>query len=128
MQPFIVNLNQLGSGLKKFSEVARKEFFDSFENEEILDANVKVDADIFIHGASADIKCHMAGTVTVRCDRCWDELVLPVETDFDEHYLPEDAELDFNQDVYDFICLALPFQRVHEDGQCNEEAIKYLCK
>ena len=42
-------------------------------------------------------------------------------------YLPEDsAELDMSQVIYDYACLALPMQRVHEEGACNPDAVKYL--
>lgn len=126
MQPFIVNLNGLTHGSGKLSAVAGKEFFESFGNQEILDSDVKVEADIFSHGESVDVKASLKGSVTVRCDRCWDELVLPVDCFFDEHSVPEESELDISQDVYDYICTSLPLRRVHEDGDCNEEAIKYL--
>lgn len=102
------------------------EFFESFGNQDIIDADVKVEADIFSHGQSVDVKASLNGTVTVRCDRCWDPLVLPVDCFFDEHYVPKENELDISQDVYDYICTSLPLKRVHEDGLCNEETIKYL--
>ena len=42
-------------------------------------------------------------------------------------YLPEDdADLDLSQIVYDYLCLALPPQRFHPDGECNPEVLKYL--
>ena len=102
------------------------EFFESFGNQDIIDADVKVEADIVSHGQSVDVKASLNGTVTVRCDRCWDPLVLPVDCFFDEHYVPEENELDISQDVYDYICTSLPRKGVHEDGLCNEETIKYL--
>ena len=126
LQPFIVNLNGLTRGSGKLSEVAGMEFFESFGNQDIIDAEVNVEADIFSHGESVDVKATLRGTVTVRCDRCWEPLVLPVDTFFDDHYVPEESELDISQDVYDYICTSLPLRRVHEEGGCNEEAIKYL--
>ena len=42
-------------------------------------------------------------------------------------FLPVDnTEFDVKQVVYDYVCLSLPLQRVHEDGKCNPEALKYL--
>ena len=42
-------------------------------------------------------------------------------------HLPEDdADLDLSQIVYDYLCLALPPQRFHPDGECNPEVLKYL--
>ena len=41
-------------------------------------------------------------------------------------FIPEtQAELDMSQIIYDYVCLSLPMQRVHEDGECNPEAMKY---
>ena len=42
-------------------------------------------------------------------------------------YLPEsEGEYDLSQVVYDYICTSLPVQRVHPDGLCNTEVMKYL--
>ena len=42
-------------------------------------------------------------------------------------FVPEgDAELDLSQVIYDYVCLALPMQRHHNDGECNPEAMRYL--
>ena len=30
------------------------------------------------------------------------------------------------QIVYDYVCISLPIQRVHEDGDCNPVALRYL--
>ena len=30
------------------------------------------------------------------------------------------------QVVYDYVCLSLPLQRVHEEGECNPDAMRYL--
>ena len=128
MQPFVVNLNDLGPGVSHLSQSAGKEFFESFGNQEILDADIKVEATIRNRGASVEVQADIEGTVTVLCDRCLEKLDIPVETGFEETYTPEGAELDFGQEVYDFVCIALPLQRVHEDGQCNPETTKYLSK
>ena len=128
LQPFVVNLNELRRGVSQLSQSAGKEFFESFGNQEILDADIKVEATVNNHGVSVDVEADITGTVTVLCDRCLERLEIPVETGFEETYTPEGAELDFRQEVYDFVCIALPLQRVHEDGQCNPETTKYLSK
>ncbi len=128
LQPFVVNLNELGRGVSQLSQSAGKEFFEGFGNQEILDADIKVEAKINNRGVSVDVEADIEGTVTVLCDRCLEKLDIPVETGFEETYTPEGAELDFSQEVYDFVCIALPLQRVHEDGKCNPETTKYLSK
>ena len=90
--------------------------------------DIKVEASIHNRGVSVDVEAQISGTGTVLCDRCLERLDIPVETEFEETYTPEGAELDFSQEVYDFVCIALPLQRVHEAGECNPETTKYLSK
>ena len=128
MHPFIVKLNGLASGSSVLDWEVGKEFFELFGNSEILDAHVAVRAKLVNHGATVDVECSVEGTVTVPCDRCLDDLELEVVTGFSEVYVPEAGELDISQDVYDYVCTALPLQRVHPDGLCNPETVKYLSK
>jgi len=128
LQPFIVIINDLASGITHFEWKADAEFFGRFENPEILDADVQVFVGLRNRGSSIDISCEMEGTVTVPCDRCLEDLLLPVGTEFEETYVPESDELDISQDVYDFIMTSLPMQRIHPEGECNEETIRHLSK
>ncbi|MGN0201930.1 MAG: YceD family protein [Candidatus Cryptobacteroides sp.] len=145
---FIVPLNGLTQGRKEFRWRVGKEFFDGFENSEILDAGLDVTVLVEKSGHFIGVDSEVEGSVTVICDRCSEELQLPVETGFslsvkfgpeasdegltDESEreivcLPEsDADLDLSQIIYDYVCLSLPVQRVHEEGSCNPEALKYL--
>ena len=128
LQPFIVKLNGLASGRTAFNWKADKAFFDQFGNPDILDADVEVQALVADHGVTVDVKCTIEGTVVVPCDRCLDDLEIEVAADFEETYTPESDELDLSQDVYDYVCTAIPLQRVHPDGECNPETIKFLSK
>ena len=143
----IIPLNGLTAGENKFFWQAGKEFFDSFENSEILDAQLDIDVRVEKSGRYIGIDCYVSGRVTVECDRCLEALEIPVDLDVllsvkfgesessDENqdgereviFLPVDnTEFDVKQVVYDYVCLSLPLQRVHEDGECNPEALKYL--
>ena len=107
-----------------------------------LDAEVKVEKS----GRYIGVDCEVTGDVVVECDRCLDELELPVDVEIllsvkygteesseepqpgerEVIFVPEtDAELDLSQIIYDYVCLSLPMQRTHEDGECNPEAMKY---
>ena len=127
MQPFVVELKGLARGSSRQEWTAGREFFEQFGNSEILDADLLVKAEIHNHGATLDVSCEIEGSVTVACDRCLEDLVLPVETSFEESYTPELGELDLSQDVYDYVCISLPLRRVHTDGEFNGENTKYLC-
>lgn len=128
LQPFVVKLTSLAPGTNRFAWHAGAEFFEAFGNVEILDADLEVTARVVCHGLTAEVACEIAGSVTVACDRCLEDLAIPVETSFGEQYTPEDDELDLSQDVYDFVCTSLPLQRVHPEGECNQETTKYLSK
>ena len=42
-------------------------------------------------------------------------------------FIPEDnTDLDMGQVIYDYTCLSLPLTRVHEEGACDPETVKYL--
>ena len=142
---FIIPLNGLAAGGTRFSWQAGKEFFDSFENSEILDAHLDTDVRVEKSGRYIGVDCDVRGGVTVECDRCLDELEMPVDVEImlsvkygDEEssetpqegerevvFIPEtDAEMDLSQIIYDYVCLSLPMQRVHEPGECNPEVMR----
>ncbi len=145
---FLVPINGLPQGRKEFRWRVGKTFFEHFENSEILTADLDVEVFAEKSGHFIGIDCEVDGDVTVACDRCLEELELPVETGFrlsvkfgqepadsceaaeggrEIVWLPEsDADLDLGQIVYDYVCLSLPVQRVHPDGECNPEAVRYL--
>ena len=146
MDHMIIPLNDWAAGERQYRFHAGLEFFQTFDNSEILDADVNVEVLVAKEGmrrVEADL--HLSGTVTVACDRCLEPLVLPVdaepsfsvrfdvpEDDFSElgkEVLPlsaADADLDLRQAVYDYVCLSLPLQRVHPEGECNPDTIRFL--
>lgn len=123
MQPFVISVKGLKPGRSHLDWHADGQFFASFENSEIKDADLDIAVDIDNDEFEIAVECRIQGTVTVICDRCLEDLVLPVSTSFEE-----DETLDLNQDIYDFVCLSLPMRRVHPDGECNEETLRYLSK
>ena len=145
---FIIPLNGLPAGKTYCNWQADKEFFNSFENSDIIDASIDVDVMVEKSGNYLGVDCDICGKLVVECDRCLEDLALPVEKKVqlsikfgdepaessdlmeDEReivYLPlEAAELDLRQIVYDYALLSLPLQRVHEDGKCNPEVMKRL--
>ena len=143
---FIVPLNGLAQGRTEFHRSVGREFFERFENSEILDAGLDVEVGVEKSGRFIGVDCEIDGDVTVTCDRCLGDLRLPVETGFSLSVkfgdpdsavetegereiviLPlTDTDLDLSQTVYDYICLSLPVQRVHEEGECDPETVRFL--
>ena len=76
---FIIPLNGLAAGETRFSWHAGKEFFDSFENSEILDAQLDIEVRVEKSGRYIGVDCFVTGKVVVECDRCLEELEMPVD-------------------------------------------------
>ncbi|MDR1169655.1 MAG: DUF177 domain-containing protein [Prevotellaceae bacterium] len=126
--------------------------FSGFQNPEIIEgsAEILLEAGKFSH--FMNVILNFSGTLTVSCDRCLDDLDIPVKgknllsvgfgeapdepenesPDEDVMYVnEEDEELDLTAYVYESICLSLPIQRMHGDGEngkslCNPEMLKYI--
>jgi uncharacterized metal-binding protein YceD (DUF177 family) len=143
---FIIPLNGLAAGESRFSWHAGKEFFESFDNTEILAADLDIEVVAEKSGRYLGIDCEVDGKVVVECDRCLEDLDIPIGTDImlsvkygseensEEHqegerevlFIPQDeAELNLSQIIYDYVCLSLPMQRTHGPGGCNPDAMKY---
>ena len=100
-------------------------FFEEMGSVEVLDAELDVLAKVS-DDASIEATVNVKGNVTVECDRCLERLNLPVELSFELEDIEADAFVDMRQDVYDYVCTSLPMQRVHPEGECNPDAVKYL--
>ena len=143
---FIIPLNGLAVGKNGFSWQADREFFVNFENTEILDAQLDMGAFVEKSGRYIGVDCDIRGWVVVECDRCLEDLKVPVDVEvrlsvkFGEAesseeiqdgereviFIPVDnTELDMGQIIYDYVCTSLPLQRVHDEGECNPETMKY---
>ncbi len=132
MDPMIIPLNDWAAGERQCSFHADVQFFQSFDNSDIQDADVSVD--VLVRKESAHkVKVHLSlsGKVTVPCDRCLEALELPVQVEDtldaeEEEMISEDGNLDLSQAVYDYVCLSLPLQRNHPEGGCNPDTVRFL--
>ena len=129
MKSIIIPLDGWAAGERIFRFHADTEFFQAFDNKEILEAGIDVEIKAVKEGTrkvKADL--HLSGTVTVPCDRCLEPLTIQVDTRPDEEFEAPSAEADwdFSQAVYDYTCLAVPMHKVHPDGACNPDTVKYL--
>lgn len=147
---YIVPLNGLSAGKKTFSWHIGKEFFVEFDSSDILDSDISAEVIVEKSGNYIGVDCRLDGEITVPCDRCLEDLKVPVseliklsvkfgsepvdasasvkaDGERESVYLSKDeASLDMAQIIYDYSMLALPLQRVHAEGECNPDAVKYL--
>ncbi|MDR1129381.1 MAG: DUF177 domain-containing protein [Prevotellaceae bacterium] len=128
------------------------EFFSDFQNPEIIEGSVEISLEVEKFSLFMNVVLTFSGVLTVSCDRCLEDLDVPVEgenmlsvvfeqvldkpdeenPDEDIIYVnAEDEDIDLTVYVYESICLALPIQRVHGDDEngkslCNPEMLKYI--
>lgn len=142
----IIPLNDLKSSALVCSWSVCDEFFKEFGNEEISSAELTAGVTARRTGASVEVDARITGKVTVPCDRCLEDVIMDVDTearlkfrfgqssqeDTEEDgrevvWIPAgECELDLAQVIYDYVCLSLPVQRCHAEGECNPEVLKYI--
>ena len=125
---FIIPLNGLTAGENHFFWQAGKEFFDSFENSEILDAHLDTDVRVEKSGRYIGVDCDVRGEIKVECDRCLDELELPVDVEIMLSVKYGDEESSDEPQEGEREVLFVPedsAELVHEDGECNPDTMKY---
>jgi uncharacterized metal-binding protein YceD (DUF177 family) len=144
-QDIVIPIKGLPLGESTFRFEIGEPFFQAFENGQIKDADCSVKVSVVRHQTLLDIVCEIGGFVVVECDRCLEDLTLKVDiaphltvgfgtVDVDDEAAeddvlvvdPSESELSLDQFVYDYICLSLPLVKVHPDGKCNPEMLRFI--
>jgi len=144
---YAVRISGLGEGDHDFSFELDKKFFVLFEHSEISNGNVH--AEVILEKKPGVFSLHFAleGKVEVICDRCLEKFMTDISTtqtlfvklgeapdEIEDDVLiigRDDHEIEVSQYLYEFIMLALPYQKIHPDDSegnstCNPEMIKQL--
>lgn len=94
-----------------------------------------------VSGSLFKFTIHSVGIVAVPCDRCLADVELRIDTtdefvaklgeeysdDGDCVVVPEnDGMLDLSLLIYEFIVLSMPYQRVHQPGDCDEAVMNVM--
>ncbi|MFI3281231.1 MAG: DUF177 domain-containing protein [Rikenellaceae bacterium] len=129
----------LGAGSFDYSFTIDNEFFSRFEGSEILAGECQVEVQLQRGETMLEVDVTIDGEVVVECDRCLEDC--PVEVDYQGRLIvkfssevedydgeilwlsPVESEVDLSQYIYESVVLGLPYQRVHPEGECNEEMI-----
>ncbi len=140
---FVIPIKGLSLGKHEYDFSIDLSFFEDFDNQRFSSAEVDVFALLEKSSTWIKVSCDITGRVGVECDRCLEEVEVELdataslivkfvrsedEEDSDEVMIlePGEAELSLKQFFYDYICLAVPLQNTHEDGECDPEMIKRL--
>ncbi|HFA51889.1 MAG TPA: DUF177 domain-containing protein [Bacteroidetes bacterium] len=140
---FKIPVSGLGNGLHGYDFSIEDDFFQAFESSPIRKGTVAVHLDFDKREDLYVMDFSMEGTVNAACDRCLDHFGLPIENrqrllvKFDEkewedadviHILKGTPSLNVAKYIYEFIVLAVPLGKTHDDAgeSCNPDMLKYL--
>lgn len=139
-----IQISGLKPGRYEYEFSVGGELFREFGNTQISDGNLTAYVALDKGTGWMNVSCEVKGSVTVECDRCLEDLVIPVdftadlaiktakigeETEEADDFIiidPSEGEVDLKQFIYDYICVNLPLKKVHGEGECNPAALKKL--
>ena len=109
-------------------------YFEALDGADVRKGSLHVSVSIRKATDFFEFNFHNEGTIVIPCDRCLDDMVLPVDTDnrmivkLGSAYSEEDdiivvpeneGILDMAWFIYEFVALVIPIRHVHAPGKCN---------
>ena len=143
MKEYKVAHRGLAEGTHSFEFEMNDEFFDCFDETRGTNGSVKAEVEIVKSASLMVVKMRIDGVVKAICDRCLEEMDLPVrgemnlfvkqggddEESGDADFIllaPEDDYLDLSKPLYELYVLTLPMRVTHPEGECNSEMERIL--
>ena len=126
-----------------YEYVLDNDFFISIDAPEIQKGKLRVALTVKKSMGVFVLNFHTEGFVVVPCDRCLDDMEIPVDIDdelkvkmgatfSDENDIvvvpEEDGYINVAWFIYEFIALSLPMKHVHAPGKCNKAMSSKLKK
>lgn len=146
LRQYAIPFRGLKEGKHNFEFVADHSFFEHFDSSEVKKGLVKINVEMIKHSQFLELHFELAGKVSVQCDRCLEPFILGIDhhavlyirfgeksyEQSEEIFVLSDSasEVRLEQYIYEYIHLALPYQRIHHeiDGHsgCDPEMMKKL--
>jgi len=146
LMKYVIQFAGLKEGRHEFEFDVDDSFFEQFESSEIKKGKLAVRVILDKNRQVLEMGFFIQGTVQSICDRCLDELDLPLQYQgklffkfgeesyelTDEIIILSSSEYKINisQYIYEFIHLALPYRKIHPDingaSGCNSGMIQKL--
>ncbi len=139
-----IYLRNLAPGTYTYEYNLGNIFFVDIDGDEVQKGKVHVVLTLKRTSVAFEMDFQIQGTVMVPCDRCLDDMELPVETQnrlvvkFGKEYaeesdevviIPEDeGAINLAWFLYEFIALSIPMKHVHAPGKCNKTMSSKLKK
>lgn len=127
----------LGEGVHTFEFVMDDVFFDCFDATKGTKGKVNARVNIVKSSLLMEVRMTIEGTVEAICDRCLEEMELPISGELnlyakygereegnDDDFIilaQDDDYLDLSEPLYEVYMLNYPLRVVHPEGECNEE-------
>lgn len=132
-----IDLKNLTPGVHEYEYLLENKFFMDIDGDQVRKGTVKVHLTVNRLSLMFEMNFQIEGTVLVPCDRCLDDVDIPISTHnrlivkFGKEYSEESDEIvvvpeeegDINVAwfLYEFISLAVPMKHVHAPGKCNKQ-------
>lgn len=139
-----IPLKALAIGDHHFDYILDTDFFKKIDSQEVQKGKVLAKVLVRNNGSNYEIDFNLDGIVQVPCDRCLDDMDLPIchkgrlIVKFGQNYseesdeiiiIPEvEGEINIAWFLYEFIALSIPMKHVHVNGKCNSFMSKKLKK
>ena len=144
---YTIPLSGLKEGHHTIDFEIDKKFFEQFEESEVKEGSLIANVEVDKRSTHLDMIIRISGSVRISCDRCLEPFLQPIQSenrllvkfgksiediDPDIISVPADEhELDLQQQIYEFIMLALPIKRVHPadkngNSTCDPVMLKKL--
>ena len=133
---YTIDLKNLTPGTHDFEYLLENKFFVDIDGNEVQKGHVHVQLTVKKSSMAFELNFQIVGTVIIPCDRCLDDMELPIETQdklivkFGKEYAEESDEIVIVPEeegtinvawfIYEFIALAIPIKHVHAAGKCNK--------
>jgi len=139
-----VDLKDMQQNVQEIEYLLDNQFFTNIGGEDIQKGKINTRLTITKRGGAFNLSFVFSGTVIVPCDRCLDDMDLPIETTahlivkFGKDYSEESDEIVIIPEtegvinlawfLYEFVALAIPIKHVHAPGKCNKQMTSKLKK
>jgi len=139
-----VDLKNMREDVRKYEYLLDNQYFINIDGEDVQKGKIAAEVVVTKRKDYYEFDFHLAGNVFVPCDRCLDDVEIPVETDehlvvklgkdYDEEsdetvVIPEtEGAINLAWFLYEFIALAVPSKHVHAPGKCNRQMSAKLKK
>lgn len=137
-----IPLRSMEIGKREFEYHLNNDFFEKIDGEEFQKGDVSVVVKVNKTPTQSELTFELEGKIVVQCDRCLEEMNLPIKTQghlivkMGKEYSDDGEEVVFIPEeqgvinvswfMYEFISLVIPLKHVHPYGLCNKDMSKKL--